>query len=116
MGAVALGTYVSIRFSYALIDRFTSAVVTSGALLTPETSQRLQLRVSTISWATKGIITIAWVVVGFLLALWSLGINIVPLLAGASLIGVAVSLASQNLIKDAINGLSDHFRRPVRFG
>ena len=104
VGAVALGTYVAIRFSYALTDRFTSAVVISGALLTPETSQRLQLRISTISWATKGIITIAWVVVGFLLALWSLGINIVPLLAGASLVGVAVSLASQNLIKDAING------------
>ncbi len=104
VGAVAVGTYVVTRLSYALTDRFTSAVVSSGALLTPETSQRLQLRVSTISWATKGIITIAWVVVGFLLTLMWLGINIVPLLAGASLIGVAVSLASQNLIKDAING------------
>ncbi|MBR8837152.1 MAG: mechanosensitive ion channel family protein [Stigonema ocellatum SAG 48.90 = DSM 106950] len=104
VGVVALGTYVSIRFSYALIDRFTTAIVSSGALLISETSERLQLRVSTISWVSKGIITIAWVVVGFLLALMSLGINIFPLLAGASLIGVAVSLASQSLIKDAING------------
>jgi moderate conductance mechanosensitive channel len=33
-----------------------------------------------------------------------LGVNVIPLLAGASLVGVAVSLASQSLIKDAING------------
>lgn len=102
--AVTVGTYVAIRFSFALIDRFTSALVISGALLTSETSQRLQLRVSTISVVTKGIVTIAWVVIGILLALVALGIDYIPLLTGASLIGVAVSLASQNLIKDAING------------
>ncbi|MFM6022510.1 MAG: mechanosensitive ion channel family protein, partial [Dolichospermum sp.] len=45
-----------------------------------------------------------WVGVGSLLALTSLGINIVPLLASAGLLGVALSLPSQNLIKDAING------------
>ena len=94
---------VIIRLSYALIDRFASAFL-SGVLLTPETSERLQLRVSTISGVSKSIATIVWVVVGILLALTSVGVDIIPLLAGAGLIGVAVSLASQNLIKDAING------------
>lgn len=103
LGIVGLGTYVLIRLSYALIDRFTSALV-SGALLTPETSQRLQVRVSTISGVTKSIATVAYVAIGTLVALMTLGIDIGPLLAGAGLIGVAVSLASQNLIKDAING------------
>lgn len=103
LSIVALGTYVAIRLSYALIDRFTSVIVSSG-LLNPETPERLQLRVSTISGVTKSIITIIWIGVGVLLALISFGINIVPLLAGVSLVGVAVSLASQNLIKDAING------------
>jgi moderate conductance mechanosensitive channel len=100
---VAVGTYLIIRLSYALIDRFASAFL-SGVLLTPETSERLQLRVSTISGVSKSIATIVWVVVGILLALTSVGVDIIPLLAGAGLIGVAVSLASQNLIKDAING------------
>ncbi|MEH2248359.1 mechanosensitive ion channel family protein [Nostoc sp.] len=104
LGVVFLGTYVAIRLTYALIDRFTTTLISSGALLTPESSERLQLRVSTFSGVTKGIATIIWVGVGFLLALVSLGIDIVPLLAGVSLVGVAVSLASQNLIKDAING------------
>jgi len=101
---VGLGTYVAVRLSYALIDRFTSTIVSSSALLTPETSERLQMRVSTFSGVTKSITTISFVGVGILLALISLGIDIVPLLAGAGLVGVAVSLASQNLIKDAING------------
>ena len=103
LGIVALATYVSSRLSYALIDRFTSALV-GGALLTPETSQRLQLRVSTVSVVTKSIATGAYVTIALLIALTTLGINIGPLLAGAGLIGVVVSLASQSIIKDAMNG------------
>lgn len=104
LGVVILVTYLAVRFSYALIDRFTSTLIRSGALLTPESSERLQLRVSTFSGVTKSITTIVCVGVGIFLALVALGIDVIPLLAGASLIGVAVSLASQNLIKDAING------------
>ena len=104
IGIVAIGTYVVLRLSYALIEHFTTAIVIGGALLTRESSERLKLRISTISVVTKGVVTITWVAVGFLLTLVWLGINILPLLAGASLVGVAVSLASQNLIKDGING------------
>lgn len=101
---IVVGTYVVIRLVYALIDRFTTTLISSGALLTSEASERLQLRVSTFSGVTKSIATIICVILAILLALVTLGIDIVPLLAGASLVGVAVSLASQNLIKDAING------------
>jgi small-conductance mechanosensitive channel len=101
---VSVGTYVIVRFNYAIIDHFTSTIISGGALLTPETSERLQLRISTFSGVTKSITTIIWVGAGILMSLIALGINIVPLLAGAGLVGVAVSLASQNLIKDAING------------
>ncbi len=104
LAIVGLGTYVVIRFSYALIDRFTATLISSGSLFTSETSERLQLRVSTFSGVTKSIATLTCVIVGLFLALVALGIDVVPLLAGASLVGVAVSLASQNLIKDAING------------
>ncbi|MEA5593502.1 mechanosensitive ion channel family protein [Rivularia sp. UHCC 0363] len=104
LSVVGVGTYVAIRLTYLLIDRFTTAFVRSSTLITPETSERLQLRVSTISGVSKGIITLLWLAIGVLVALTALGIDIVPLLAGASLIGVALSLASQSLIKDAING------------
>jgi len=103
LGIVGLGTYVAIRLSYVLIDRFTAALAIN-ALLTPADSARLQLRVSTISGVIKGIATLSGVAIGILVALSTLSVDIAPLLAGAGLIGVAVSLASQNLIKDAING------------
>lgn len=104
LGAVFLGTYMAIRFSYALIDHSASTIVSGTVLLTPEASERLQMRASTFSGVTKSITTIIWIGVGILLALIFLGIDIVPLLAGAGLIGVAVGVASQNLLKDAING------------
>ena len=103
LGIVCLATYVIIRCSYVLIDRFTFAIA-SNYLLTPEANWRLQLRVSTISGVAKGVATAAWVIVGVLVALAAIGVNIAPLLAGAGIIGVALSLASQNLIKDALNG------------
>ena len=47
---------------------------------------------------------ICWLIAGIIVGLVFLGIDVAPLLAGAGLLGVAVSLASQNLIKDTING------------
>ncbi|MBV9389425.1 MAG: mechanosensitive ion channel family protein [Chroococcidiopsidaceae cyanobacterium CP_BM_ER_R8_30] len=103
VGVVILGSYMVTRLSYALIDRSTTVLAT-GIFLTPETSQRLQLRISTISVIAKSLITLIWIVIGFVLLLIALGVDTTPLLASVGLIGVALSLASQNLIKDAING------------
>ncbi len=103
LAIVALATYVTIRLSYVVIDRFTAALAIN-TLLTPEDALRLHLRVSTISGVTKSITTLSGVAIGTLIALTTIGVNIAPLLAGAGLVGVAVSLASQNIIKDAING------------
>jgi len=100
---VGLTLYFVIRFSFILIDKFTSALANNN-LLTPAANLRLQLRISTILSLTKGIVAVAWIIVGILIGLSIIGINIAPLLAGAGLIGVAISLASQNLIRDAING------------
>ena len=104
VGLVLLLTYVAVRLTYALTDRFASALINSSTLLTQETTERLQLRVSTISGVTKSIATFTLLIVATLLTLTVLGIDVIPLLAGASLVGVALSLASQSLIKDAING------------
>ena len=103
LAIVGLGTYVAIRLSYVLIDQFTTALA-NNALLTVQDYVRLQLRVATISSVAKSIATLTGVAIGILLALSALGVNVVPVLAGAGLIGVGVSLASQSLVKDAING------------
>jgi len=100
---VGLGVYFLSRFSFILIDKFT-AMLANNYLLTPEANLRLQLRISTISSVAKSVVIISWTIVGILVGLSVVGVNIAPLLAGAGLIGVAISLASQNLIRDAING------------
>ncbi|MFP4413608.1 mechanosensitive ion channel domain-containing protein, partial [Coleofasciculus sp.] len=103
VGIVGLGTYVIIRLSYALTDRFSSAIARNH-LLTPQGAQRAQLRVSTISGVTKNIITLSFSAIGLLVALVAIGIDIGPILAAFGIIGLGLSLASQNLIQDAING------------
>jgi moderate conductance mechanosensitive channel len=104
LSIIAVSTYVVIRLSYAIVDRFTSMLVDTKAFLNQETTKRLQLRVSTISGVTKSIATVVWIIIAILSAFMSLGVDVIPLLAGAGIVGVAISLASQNLIKDAING------------
>jgi small conductance mechanosensitive channel len=100
---VALGIYVAVRLSFALINRL-AAVLASNYEVSAEGNRRMQLRVRTISRVSRGIVTILWLGIGGLIALTSLGVSIAPLLAGAGIIGVALSLPAQSLIKDGING------------
>lgn len=57
---------------------------------------------------------IAILTLGSLLVLSELGINITPLIAGASVLGLAVSFGSQSLVRDIVSGLfflaEDSFR------
>lgn len=103
VGLVAFGTWVALRLSFVAIDRLTAALG-QNVLLAPEASWRLQLRLRTISGVSKGIVAVAWYCIGALVALAIIGIDIGPILAGAGILGLAVSLASQNLIRDALNG------------
>ncbi|MGL4621726.1 mechanosensitive ion channel family protein [Chroococcidiopsis sp.] len=103
IGLVSIGAYVATRASYVAIDRFTHALA-NNTLLGAQDYVRLQLRVMTISSVAKSVATFSIVALGVLLTLSTLGVDLVPVLAGAGLLGVAISLASQSLIKDAING------------
>jgi moderate conductance mechanosensitive channel len=102
LGVIA-ATYLAIRLCDVLIDRFFS-VLEDGEFISPEASQRLALRVSTFSRVVKSVFAIVLLGVGVLTVLSIAGIEVVPLLAGAGIIGLGISLASQNLIKDVING------------
>ena len=100
---VSLVAYGLIRLSSLWIDRLFLAFQ-GRTMATVERSQRLVLRLSTFSQVIKGIV--AFVIAGFalLIMLSLLGIRVAPLLAGAGLVGFAISFASQSLIKDIING------------
>ena len=69
-----------------------------------ERSQRLVLRLSTFSQVIKGVVAVLILGITILVVLSWLGVRVAPLIAGAGLIGFAISFASQSLIKDIING------------
>ncbi len=95
--------YAAIRLSSFAIDK-TILTVQEGTHWAPEKYRRRSLRFSTFSQVAKGIAgsVIFGIVVLRTLAL--AGVEVGPLLAGAGIIGVGISLAAQSLIKDFING------------
>jgi len=96
--------YGLVRLGNVLVDRLVLKLQERAATLASVQSQRLALRFSTFSQVFKSIIASFLITVGVLSVLSSLGINLAPLLAGAGIIGLALSLASQNVLKDVING------------
>lgn len=103
LALVALGIYVAIRLSFAAINHIAS-IFASSYQISIEGNRRMQLRVRTISRVSQGMIALLWLGIGGLVVLSSLGVSLAPLLAGAGILGVALSLPAQSLIKDAING------------
>ena len=71
-------------------------------------------RLRTIMPVLKGTAGITILILGSLLVLSELGINITPLIAGASVLGLAVSFGSQSLVRDIVSGVfflaDDSFR------
>jgi small conductance mechanosensitive channel len=78
--------------------------------------EEVKKRAQTLSsfFVNTGIVLI-WVVAGFMI-LSELGADIGPLLAGAGVIGIAVGLGAQSLIKDLIGGLFILLENQYRVG
>jgi len=100
---VGLLTYFLIRLTYLLIAKLSAAAISSKSV-NLNINQRGKLRINTTRRILRSTITVIWTISGILLSFWVIGINLAPILTGAGILGLGLSLASQNLIKDAING------------
>ena len=71
-------------------------------------------RLRTIMPVLRVTFGVTFLVVGGLLVLSELGVNVTPLIAGASVLGLAVSFGSQSLVRDIVSGVfflaEDFFR------
>ncbi|MEH1860570.1 MAG: mechanosensitive ion channel family protein [Nostoc sp.] len=92
-----------IRIGKTLIDRLTDVWTTHSSLPLSET-QRIALRAATVSGALKGLITFVFITLGILHSLNAFNMPTSSILAGGAVIGIAISLGSQSLIKDLVNG------------
>jgi small conductance mechanosensitive channel len=102
--AIIFGTILGIKTSSVTID-FLFRKFLDRELQKPDVSARRVSRLTTFSNVINGAITFIWMVLGILWFLEKLHIPILPILAGAGIIGFAVSFSSQNLIRDIINGI-----------
>lgn len=101
--AIGLSIYVLMRLSDTAID-YLCRVFEDGQPLSWQASMRVDQRISTISQAGKGLSSILLLSGGVLASLAVLGVNLLPLLTGAGIVGLAISFAAQSVIKDVING------------
>jgi small-conductance mechanosensitive channel len=112
------GAAVLVVFDFAwyltrnLIQRKIAELKLPGAAI-DETQIRRQ-RLGTLLPILKNFLLIAFITIAGLMSLSEMGVAIGPLLAGASVIGVAVGFGAQTLVKDVLSGffylLDDAFR------
>lgn len=101
--AIALATYLAIKACVVLIDWLLKKWLERQSM-TSGSSSRIAARITTVSHVAKGVIGVALASIGIIWILHELHIPIAPVLAGAGIIGFAISFSSQNLIRDVING------------
>lgn len=99
-------TRVVIRLVYRIIDRSLERREKSRLQMNPR-------RIVTVGELLKNITSITSNFIMVMLVLGELGFNVAPLLAGASVLGLAIGFGAQSLVKDVITGffiiLEDQF-------
>ncbi|MEM9536446.1 MAG: mechanosensitive ion channel family protein [Cyanobacteria bacterium J06642_12] len=100
---IIIATYTAFRLSFLAINGLFSNL-SRGQYFKGGTSIRLSSRLKTFSGVLKSLSATVILSIGVLAFLAAININLAPILAGAGLIGLAVSFASQSLVKDVLNG------------
>ncbi|HWH34362.1 MAG TPA: mechanosensitive ion channel family protein [Acidimicrobiales bacterium] len=93
---------VFLRLGTRLVDRSLRSIGARSPLR--ESSPRLEQRAETLAGVAKSVVRIVVWTVAVLLVLEEFGLNLGPLLAGASIVGVAVGFGAQSLVKDFFSG------------
>ncbi|WP_394202931.1 mechanosensitive ion channel family protein [Marinagarivorans algicola] len=99
--ATSSATIFIIIFIGSLLLEITLALVESAFL---KWGGHSTSRINTLLPIAKNVIYIIFFVLFILMALSELGINVMPLLAGAGVVGFAIGFGAQTIIKDILTG------------
>jgi len=99
-GASGLWILALSFLAYRIVSRLLRRI----PLPTSEEFNRQQVRAQTLKGVLEAVLKSVVILLGGLFFLSNLGLNITALLAGAGVVGLAVSFAAQNLIRDVLNG------------
>jgi len=102
----SISSLVIIIVGYIVYILLTSSVnkVTDTIALHGESQGKNHPRVKTLRGLVKNIIGIAIWSIAFVMILSKWGVNIVPILTGAGILGLAIGFGSQTLVKDIVTG------------
>jgi len=106
-GAILLGAYCA----WQAVEYFTAHHAKATLAMPGQASESDEnpgapaSRMSTLMPLLRVTLTLAIIVMASLTLLSQLGIDIMPLIAGASIIGLAISFGSQTLVKDIVSGV-----------
>ena len=113
----AVSIYAFWRFVKFRMDSYIASNPLPSADAAAEAEDDVQVaasRLRTLMPLLRAVAGATILVVGGLLVLSELGVNITPLIAGASVFGLAVSFGSQSLVRDIVSGVfflaEDSFR------
>jgi len=109
---ILVGSGLLIRAVRILADRLVKFVRDDDPLTTNEREQRA----ITLAGIFKGVSRSVIVLVASIMVLNDLGVNTTPLIAGASVAGLAISFGAQNLIRDFISGFFILLENQYRLG
>jgi small conductance mechanosensitive channel len=98
---IVAGAYITLRGAHLLIDRFQSR--TAGLDEGPGALERRR-RAATLASIVSSLATAVVIFLGGLMVLRELSIDVVPLLTGAGIAGLAIGFGAQNLVRDVISG------------
>jgi small conductance mechanosensitive channel len=109
---IAAGATVIIRVLHLLIEQLQFKI---GRRHT-KTDLEWQRRAATISGLLESLVTVAIGFVAVLMLLRELSLDIMPILTGAGIAGLAVGFGAQNLVRDVISGFFLILEDQVRVG
>jgi small conductance mechanosensitive channel len=99
---ILIGTWLLRRAGRAIASRILQRIVRSHSFAT-ETDRKKRLQ--TLVSLADAIIQIAIWMIAAIMIVDELGINTGPLIASAGVVGVALGIGAQSLIKDFVNGM-----------
>jgi small conductance mechanosensitive channel len=109
---VALLTYLLVRMIAGAAARLEAAIGSEGGVDALERSKRARTLGRLVHNALTALVT----AVAGLMILRELGIDIMPILTGAGIVGLAVGFGAQTLVKDLISGFFLILEDQVRVG
>ncbi len=112
VGLIALLAYAATRLISVSIDRMEQDLATGEDLAASERAKRAR----TVGQLLRKIINTTVVVLALLMSLHELDVDILPILTGAGIAGLAVGFGAQTLVRDIISGFFLIFENQVRVG